>query len=463
MKAIFIINQIKQNGQVPEKMYGCSYSIYPTPDLAVLYNASVLKQSNFDVSLFYVKKIEDVKKLPVADIYLINSVILSYESDICIAKLIRKNVFFFGPYPTLFPEKYLTKKNVFVLRGETEHFISDAVNNPTKSKGVSYLHNGKVISNSTAGIIENLDSIPFPLREIDKEKYFNPKLNCKKFTNVLASRGCANKCYFCVPNSISWSRELEWKKYNKGKPPVRIRSAKNVIEELKLIKKQGYEEFSFVDDQYIVGKDRIIEISKAIKKLGFSYGILARADKLLDDELVTKLACSKCKYIDIGAESFNQEVLDDINKGIKVDKIYKSIKLLSKHKIEPKLNIMFGTSKKETKEIIEDTVRETLSLPSNYCMFSIATPFPGTVFRIVAEKNNWIVKDSDTNPASVAQISYPRLSNIDLEKISKNANLRFYLRPRIFFTVFRKALSPKSAKLYIRLLSNWLKNFTSLS
>jgi hypothetical protein len=92
-------------------------------------------------------------------------------------------------------------------------------------------------------------------------------------------------------------------------------------------------------------------------------------------------------------------------------------------------------------------------------MFSIATPFPGTDFRSVAEKNNWIVKDYDTNPASVAQIGYPDLSNTDLEKISKNANLRFYLRPKVFFTVFKKALSPKSAKLYMKLLSNWFKNF----
>lgn len=459
MKAIFIINQIKHKGQIPEKMYGCSYSIYPTPDLAVLYNAAVLKKAGYEVSLFYVKKISDVHSLPLANVYLINSVILSYESDVEIARKIKKNVFFFGPYPTLFPEKYLIKKNIFVLRGETEHAIVSAIKNPSTSKGVSYLKDDKITNNETSGIIKDLDTIPFPLREIDNEKYFNPKLDCKKFTNVLASRGCANKCNFCVPNSISWSRELEWKRYNNGKPPVTIRSAKNVINELKLIKKQCYEEFSFVDDQFIVGKNRVIEITKAIKKLDLEYGMLARADRLLDEEIVAELACSKCKYVDIGAESFNQEVLDDINKGVKVEKIYQAIDMLAKHKIEPKINIMFGTSSKETKEIIKDTVKKTLKLPSNYCMFSIATPFPGTELRNNAEKNGWIMTDENTNPASVAQISYPDISDKELERISKKANLRFYLRPRVFFTVFKKALSPKSAKLYSKLLSNWIRNF----
>ncbi|MCL5406973.1 MAG: B12-binding domain-containing radical SAM protein [Patescibacteria group bacterium] len=455
MKIIFIQNY--QGKRVPDKVYGCSYTLYSTPDLATLYNAAVLKKAGHDVTLC---KIKEKVSLPPADIYLINSVILSFETDMLIAQKIKnKKTFFFGPYPTLYPEKYLKFQNYFVLRGETEHYIAQAILKPKATLGVSYKTNKTVYHNKTAGIIKNLDSVPFPARELDNERYFNPKLNLKKFTNVLASRGCANRCYFCVPNSISWARELEWKKYHKEKPPVKIRSTKNVIEELKLIKQQGYDEFSFIDDQFVVGKERTIEIAKAIKKLGLKYGILARADRLLDADVTEDLSNSGCKYVDIGAESFNQDILDDIKKDIKVETILEAIRLLSKYKIEPKINIMLGTSSKESKAIIEDTVKKTLSLPSNYCMFSIATPFPGTEFRKVAEKKNWIIKNDDINPASVAQISYPELSNKDLEQITKNANLRFYLRPKVFFVVFKKALSPKSAKLYTKLLLNWLRNF----
>lgn len=458
LKIIFLENLIPLNNQVPEKVYGCSYTLYPTPNLAILYNAAVLKNDNYEVSLFKLRSKEDLSKVPKADIYFIYSVILSYKSDINVGRKLKGKVFYFGPAATLYPEKHIVNDRSYVLRGETEHIVSKAIIEPQKTFGVSYKKSGKVIHNKTAGIIENIDKIPFPAREIDPDFYVNPKLGLNKFTNVLASRGCANHCYFCVPNSISWARELEWKKYNPGKPPVKARSAENVIQELKLLKKQGYSEISFIDDQFVIGKKRTISILSAIENIKFDFGILARADKLNDEEIVEHLACAKCKYVDIGAESFNQDVLDDIKKGIKVETVKKAIQLLAKHKVEPKLNIMFGISPKETKEIIEETIKETLSLPTDYCMFSIATPFPGTELEKVAKKNNWIVSNKEFNPAGIASISYPQLSNYELENIARKANYRFYYRPKVIINQLRKVKSLKSAVLLYSMIKNWQKN-----
>jgi len=456
MKIIFIKSH-QLDKKIPEMVYGCSYTLYPTPDLATLYNAAVLKKAGYKVSICKITK-ED--SIPPADVYFINSVILSYDSDIELGKRLKnKIVFYFGPYPTLFPEKYLKFNNHFVLRGETEHTILNTIKNPKKSQGVSYLSKGKVKHNQTAGIIENLDSIPFPLREIDHQKYYNPKLNFKKFTNVLASRGCANRCYFCVPNSMSWSRELEWKRYQKGKPPITIRSAENIISEIKEIKNLGYEEFSFIDDQFIVDKTRVLSILKGIKPLKMKFGILARADRINDRQIVKALYDAGCQYVDIGAESFNQKVLDDIKKDIRVKTIIDAVNLLAKYKIEPKLNIMLGTSPKENKKIIEDTIRKTLQLPTSHCMFSIATPFPGTEFRKVAQKNKWIIKDDDTNPASHAQINYPNLSNNELEKLNSAANRRFYIRGKTIFYQLKKLKSFRAVKILLITLINHLKNF----
>ena len=458
MKIIFIENQIPHNDQIPEKVFGCSYTIYPTPNLATLYNAAVLRDGGHNVSIFKVRSTKDIQKIPRAEIYLIHSVLLSLKSDIMIGSKLKNNVFYFGPAPTLFTEKFLQNKRSFVLRGETEHFIAAAIEFPQKTLGVSYLEDKHIIHNKSAGIIEDLDRIPFPARELDGDSFSNPKLGMGKFTNVLASRGCANQCKFCVPNSISWARELEWKKFNEGKPPVKTRSAENVIKELKLLKKQKYEEISFIDDQFIVGKNRTISILEAIEKIKLDFGILARADKLNDEEIVRKLACAKCKYVDIGAESFDQDVLDDIRKGIKVETIINSVKLLAKHKVEPKLNIMFGTSSKETKKIIASTIKKTLSLPTNYCMFSIATPFPGTELEKEAAKNNWIIENKEFNPAGISSLSYPHLSNVELERIVRSANYRFYLRPRVILNQLQKVKSVKSAKLLFKMIKKWRNN-----
>lgn len=458
MRILFIQNEIGK--KTPEKVYGCSYTLYPTPDLATLYNAAVLKNAGHEVLIHRIKNISN--SIPAANLYLVNSVILSYQDDLLlIKKLKNKKVFFFGPYPTLYPEKYLRYKNHFVLRGETEHYIAEAIINPKKSLGVSYKTKKSFHHNKTAGIIENLDELPFPLREIDDGIYYNPKLNLNKFTNVLGSRGCANRCYFCVPNSISWARELEWKKTHKEKPPVKIRSAENILEELKEIQKDGYEEFSFIDDQFSVSRERMMKLAKGIQKLNFKFGALARADRLYDKELIRNLAKAGCVYIDLGVESFDQEILDDIKKEIKVATIIKTIHWLHQYKIDPKLNIMLGTSHKENEEKIRQTIEQTLKLPVTTCMFSIATPFPGTDLAKVVEKNKWVIKTKDINPASHALISYPHLTNKKLEQLNILANRRFYLRGKIILKQINKIKNFSTLKKSFILLKNYLRNFLS--
>jgi radical SAM superfamily enzyme YgiQ (UPF0313 family) len=454
MKAIFVISPSTTKNKIPERLFGCSYVIYPMPNLGILYPAAVLKEKGVEVEIFDGTKMalkEFWQKLPEADFYVFHTVLLSASADIRVAKKIskRNKVIFFGPHPTYAPQDFLLNENCLVARGEADFLIAEIVTakDPKKLKGVSFLKNGKIYHNKTWGIIEDLDKLPFPARELDPNEYRSLKLRDAKFTVLLGSRQCSYRCYFCVPNSISWARELEWKIWAKkpGKPPVKVRSAKNIIAEVKDLAKKGYREFSFIDDQFLWAKERTLEISQGLKNLKIEYGILARADRLIDEEVVKALAESGCKYIDIGVESFNQEVLDDIKKDLKVETIYKSIELLNKYGITPKLNIMFGTSSLETKEIIKTYIQKTLELPVSYCMYSIATPFPGTELEKMAKKKGFLLKGKniyrDLDPAKTALMAYPHLSAKTLESLLREANRRFYLRPKILIKQLLKIRS----------------------
>ena len=119
---------------------------------------------------------------------------------------------------------------------------------------------------------------------------------------------------------------------------------------------------------------------------------------------------------------------------------------------------MFGTSSKENKQIIEQTIKKTLSLPTNYCMFSIATPFPGTELEKEARRNNWIKKTKEFNPAGTSLLNYPQLSNIDLEKIVRSANYRFYLRPKTILKQLSKIRSIESARALSTMIKRWRNN-----
>ena len=457
MNITFLIpNNIK--GINPERNFGCFESIYEIEDLTVMYMAAVLEKAGHNIDYYEFRADQfTTRSISKSDILMVHSVYLSADYDIQLGKKIKdRPVFFFGPSPSLNPEKFISKNNHYVIRGETEHVLIDAINHPEKTNSISYFSNKKIIHNKSAGIIENLDLIPFPLRQNNHKKHYNPKLNYKNSTIVLSSRGCANRCYFCVPNSISWAREIEWKRFHSGKPPVKARSAKNVITEIKLLSNLGYEEFSFIDDQFIFGKDRILEICLGIKKLKMNYGILARSDRLLDETIVKALYLSGCRYVDIGVESFNQNILDDIKKDLKTEAIYKSIKLLNKYQIKPKLNIMFGTSSKENDRIINQTINKSLSLPVKYCMYSIATPFAGTEFNKIAERKGWLKKKQ--NKQKIDYISYPHLSNKRLHQIYKKAYCKFYLRPKVLLYHINKIRSLRSLKVFVISVNNFIKS-----
>ncbi|RMG04628.1 MAG: radical SAM protein [Nitrospirae bacterium] len=455
MKITLLVPPPSVRTKVPERVFGCTYSYYSMPQLPLLYVGAVLEKDEHEVKIKDFTEgasYDDLKTFlqsDDSDVYIIHTVLLAESTDIKAAETIIDNtsasVVFFGPHPTLIPERFLFSNRCFVARGEPEYVVRDTVNAISKGRfdsvrGLSYLKNGEIKENETFGVIENLDELPLPARHLvqDKGRYFNPKLKERPFTLMLASRGCSYRCYYCVPNAISWAREIEWRRFhNNRKPPVKLRSAASIIKEFKQIKAEGYRAVSIIDDMFLFGgKQRIFKICDGIKDLGISFGILARCEFVVDEDVVKALAEAGCKYVDLGVESLEQEVLNDIRKDLDVDMVKEAVKTLIKYGIEPKLNIMFGSSPKETKSSIEKTIRGVSELPINYCMFLIATPFPGTEFYEKALERKWAVEpdihdlENTLSPTDKALVSYRHLSREDLQKSVKRANRLFYLRPR---------------------------------
>lgn len=470
MKVCFLIPPAKTPEKVPERVYGCTFTYYKQPELPMLYVAAVLEEDSCDVTLkdFTPTKWNefcDFVQDSAYDIYIFHTVLLAETIDIKAADFILKHtsssVIFFGPHPTMAPHAFLLNEKCFVARGEAEFIIRDLVRGIDKGtldgiRGISYLGNNGMTETETYGIVEDLDSIPFPARHLleDEDSYFNPKLEEGNVTLVLTSRGCSFRCYYCVPNAISWSRELEWKRFHDGKkPPVRLRSPENIVSEFKRIKEQGYGSVSVVDDMFLFGgKKRILDICSGLRDIGMPFGILARCDLILNEAIVSSLAAAGCKYVDLGVESLEQKVLDDIRKDIRVPMVKQSIELLNKHGIEPKANIMFGASNVETKENVYKTIKEISSYPLNYCMFSIATPFPGTEFAEKAKEEGWVVEpeisdlENNLSPTEKSLVSYPNLSKDELEKAVKKANRSFYMNIRRIIFQIRKIKSFKDMK-----------------
>jgi len=471
MKITFLIPPPLDNKRVPERVFGCTYGLYPIPNIFILQYAGILRNSRNQVNVIdgpitgiKEKDFLDFIKKDKSDVYIFYSVNLSVDLDTKVGKIIRKlhkniPLVYCGPAASVYKENFLFDNNVYVVRGEADYTLKDLISfldgtpdgNPNNIKGISYLKDKIPFSTPTRTLIENLDELPFPARDlINRDLYYNPKLKIRPFTAVMTSRGCPYKCKYCVPSSLTFARKLEYQK-DKGYdtiPEVTYRSAENVIAEFKLLKEDGYKAVSIIDDEFILKKERTKEICKGIKDLKIRWGCLARADHLLDEEVVLLLKESGCQYIDIGIESFNQEILDDIKKNIKVETFYKAVDILKKYGIEPKLNILVAASPLETKDTIKKTINEALKLNPGVNMFNICNPFPGTEFYREAKKNKWFVY-GDYFPVDVQKksiIEYPTLKKHDIERMVRIANIKTFFRFSFIFRNLKKFVSIREFK-----------------
>ena len=298
--------------------------------------------------------------------------------------------------------------------------------------GVSHL-NGQLRHEAPRGLIENLDSLPFPARGlVDGRAYSNPKLGVRPVAAAIASRNCRFRCTYCVPCSLSFATELEYRRYHNGrKPPVRLRSAENVVAECRLLAEQGYKAIAFQDDNFIWGFERAKEICRGIRDLGLVWGCATRAD-FVDEEVIREMAASGCRYIDIGAESFDQRILDDVHKDLDARRIGPAISTIRKHGISAKINILLGASPLETRQTIRHNRRMVRRLKVDQVMFDICAPFPGTDHYRRARREGWFTSGDyvATDVGVKATVDLPHLSHRDLEKELRWANLGFFLRPR---------------------------------
>ncbi|MDO8511762.1 MAG: radical SAM protein [bacterium] len=464
MKITFINPPVWKGTRPVDRVYGCTYALYPIPNIVAVGYAAVILETGLDADYLDAANerisadtfLEKIRK-DQSDVYSFHTTNLSQEIDLKTVREMRRikpQVWFVftGPAPTDRPDEFLLDDKMVVARGEADYILRDIVleiknggrrEEFKKIKGASFIENGKHVHNVSAGLIEDLDVLPIPARYLLKKGiFYNPKLPNEPVTSMLTSRNCAFQCVFCVPNSIGFAREIEYKRYNNNenvsdgelpsgygkfiKPPVRKRSAKKVIEEFVQLKKDGYRSVAIADDQFLWEEERTIEICDGIKNLGITWGCLARADRVTEKTAIA-MAESGCRYVDFGVESLNPQTLLYINKGTTKERIIEGIKILQKVGIKVKVNMLIGADPNESSAMLWNSIKEITSLHPENIMYSIVSPYPGTKFYEIAKKEGFFM-DRDFKAVSVHQKAITDLPNIsaqDLEKIIRKANYLF--------------------------------------
>lgn len=350
-----------------------------------------------------------------------------------------------GPHPTVRAEESLKISSYvdFVVRREGEftflRLVEAIENNKLYNdiEGVSFRSNGNIYHNPPAKYIQNLDQIPFPARDLllHKNSYTSEDMGM-----IMTGRGCPFKCTFCSSSGV-WCRK------------VRFRSVENVIGEIQQVKeKYGTYQFAFKDDTFTLNRKRVHEFCRLIKekRLKINWECNVRAN-LIDELCLTEMKSAGCNSVKLGVESGSDRILSEVmEKGITVEQIVRSSKLLNKAGIHWTGYFMIGLPG-ETKEEILKTLDIMRRIKPNFASLSVYEPFPGTKLFEKGLATNQVVSERTFEEYCTISPKYyyiknlgkrvETMSNEELEEIEEFMKTSFYKHNRSPLRIFQRGKS----------------------
>ncbi|OGF26977.1 hypothetical protein A2331_02665 [Candidatus Falkowbacteria bacterium RIFOXYB2_FULL_34_18] len=340
-----------------------------------------------------------------------------------------------GPHPSALPKQSLIESGAhFTIAGEGEITFNELVTY-IKNKnahwneidGLTYYnHNKSIISNKPRELIEDLDILPFPARDLlDNDLYSPPptkRVGLGPNTLLTTGRGCPFSCGFCGARTV-WTQR------------TRIRKPEYIIKEIEeCIDKYNIHNFNLTDEFFTINKQRTLKICNAIieKKLNISWICSSRA-QFLDEEVLKIMKRAGCHEISFGIESGNKEILKKINKSLDLNEAKRVIDLTKKVGITTHASYIIGYIG-ETENTIKDTIKFSKKLNTHIAAFFIASPLPGTPLYVEAKEKNYLRSDASwinysplSNVESVLKL--PTISIQEIRKWHRKAIREYYLRP----------------------------------
>ncbi|MDD5448788.1 MAG: radical SAM protein [Actinomycetota bacterium] len=292
-----------------------------------------------------------------------------------------------GVHPTIAPEEVVETPGIdFACRGEAEETLLEFCEKLESSKdpsgvgGIWLKRNGEIIRNPTRPLLTDLDSLPFPDRDI-----FNPALFCAEQLprgTVMASRGCPYRCAYC-------SNHAQRNTYPNPKDYVRYRSPENVVEEIvELISGDPRIEYIRFDDDILNPNPQWLEELSALyrKRVNMPFICNSRAN-YMDKKTAQTLAEMGCTVVCMGIESGNEWLRKNVLKRRMSDEtITRAFRETQEAGLKTVSTNMVGLPLEEAQMIL-DTIKLNASCRPDTIQVSNFVPYPSTdLFELCKEK-----------------------------------------------------------------------------
>lgn len=412
------------------------------PPIYLAYAAAALKKAGFEVKLedaiaegrTHQQFLDDIRKFN-PDLIVMETSTASIVNDSGIAERIKAEretpIVFTGSHASALPGRTLRESEAdIVCIGEYDLTLPELAKtlkeggDLRKVKGIAFKNGDKIIVNEKRPLIEDLDSLPWPLREQLPTQAYSDTLLTTPFTFIVTARGCPYLCNYC-----SWPHVMFGHK-------IRKRDPQKIADEVEYcIKKYHLKSFKFFDDTFTCDKRHVKSVCEELIRRGIRTPWIcnARVDTL-DEETMRLMKRAGCYLFKIGVESGSQEILDWTRKGTKLEQIRSFFRLMKGVGIQSFASFMVGYPQ-ETPETIKQTFNLAKEIQPDMCQFVILQPLPGTELWDWMQGKGMIPKDLSWGSYITGEgyvdlvFRHPRFSQKELHKICSELWSGYYLRP----------------------------------
>ncbi|MEW5895402.1 MAG: radical SAM protein [Candidatus Omnitrophota bacterium] len=189
---------------------------------------------------------------------------------------------------------------------------------------------GAVVRGAHAGLIENLDELPF----FDKT-LFEDFISYEDIYFTMASRGCPYRCFYCFNDYFS--------RLGKGQY-VRYRSPEHVMKELIWAKdRYRLRLIEFEDDVFTLNKQwlkRLLFLYR--EQINLPFQCLTHP-RCMDEETAKALAEAGCRYVQIGIQSLDDDYKHRIMRRPETkEEVERALAVMKRYGLKAKIDHMFA-------------------------------------------------------------------------------------------------------------------------
>lgn len=344
----------------------------------------------------------------------------------------------------------LTGGEIDTVIGDIADMLLRETKKPEDINDIIYKKDGKFIKTPCGCFCDDLDSIPFPARQLMNNSLYVRPDNGEPMATIQVSRGCPSQCIYCLTPIISGTK-------------VRFRSPENVFAEIEeCYYKFNIRNFFFKADTFTINSEWACRLCDMIINSPLHGKIEFTANsrtKPLDPVLLKKMKKAGCFMIAVGFESGNDETMKRIKKGATVEDNLKAAKMIKEAGL-PLFGFFMIGFPWETEEMMNDTKKLIFEIDPDFVELHVAMPYLGTGLYDECMKYDTVIKGAwgsdyyTPNTKGTAFVPSERL-----QKLKSRYLLEFYLRPNYIMKKFLLCVKQPStlgnyAHYAIRLVKN---------